>query len=171
MWTWELMRFNSKYSSLRQLIFAAAYLGTATGSIARQPEWIGAWPELPRGVYESVLVDGDVAYCAVGSAGLQIIDVSNPTSPVAMGRADTPGYAYRVALHAGYAYVADGETGVQVINVSDPLNPQWVASADTDGVAYDVVVKNGHIHVADGLEGLHIFEMQDAETLITVSSL
>ena len=44
---------------------------------------------------------------ADGDAGLQVIDVSNPTNCVRVGGYDTSGYALGVAVSGNYAYVAD----------------------------------------------------------------
>ncbi len=52
-------------------------------------------------------VSGTLAYVADGDAGLQIIDVSNPASPVRLGGYDTSGTAYGVAVSGTVAYVAD----------------------------------------------------------------
>ncbi|TMA38747.1 MAG: hypothetical protein E6J79_05780 [Deltaproteobacteria bacterium] len=52
-------------------------------------------------------VVGTVAYVAAGAAGLEIVDVSNPSLPTVVGTADTPGTATGVAVVNGRAYVAD----------------------------------------------------------------
>jgi hypothetical protein len=43
----------------------------------------------------------------LGESGLQVIDISNPPSPVKVGTIDTPGSAIEVAVSGGYAYAAD----------------------------------------------------------------
>jgi hypothetical protein len=58
-------------------------------------------------------VSGHYAYVADDCAGLQVIDVSNPTNLVHVGRCDINGYAVAVSGH--YAYVADGDAGLQVL--------------------------------------------------------
>ena len=46
------------------------------------------------------------------TAGLQVIDVSNPANPLRVGGYDTSGYAWGVAVVGNYAYVADGDAGL-----------------------------------------------------------
>ena len=58
----------------------------------------GKWPEHTRGTAWDVKVVGNLAYLALGSGGLMILDVSNPTSPVCLGSYDTSGTAYGVAV-------------------------------------------------------------------------
>ncbi len=65
-----------------------------------------------------VAVSGAVAYVADFSSGLQLIDVSDPGSPVILGSVDTPGSAVSVAVSGAVAYVADSASGLQVIDVS-----------------------------------------------------
>ena len=40
-----------------------------------------------------VAISGTCAYVADGSSGLQVIDISTPSSPHLIGSCDTPGYA------------------------------------------------------------------------------
>ena len=90
-------------------------------------ERVGQWPGWPRGIAYGVAVSGNYAYLAVGSAGLQVIDVSNPANPRREGRYDTPGRAYGVAVSGGYAYVADWDWGLQILRIGDaaPLAEQF----------------------------------------------
>lgn len=66
-----------------------------------------------------ILVSG-YAYAACDTSGLQVIDVTDPTSPVLLGSADTPGEAGDVVVADGFAYVADKEYGISIIDVSVP---------------------------------------------------
>jgi len=50
-------------------------------------------------------------------SGLQVIDISDPTTPTLAGSYNTPGTACRVAIAGDYVYVADGYSGLQVIEV------------------------------------------------------
>jgi len=73
-----------------------------------------------------VVVAGDYAYLA-NYYDLQIIDVSDPTSPTLV-RVDTVGnYVYHVALQDSFLYVSAADSGLKVFDVSDPANPELVA--------------------------------------------
>ena len=57
-------------------------------------------------------VVGDLAYVAVSEQGMQIIEVSNPAAPAALGNIDTPGYAEDVQVVGDLAYIADTGGGL-----------------------------------------------------------
>jgi hypothetical protein len=54
-----------------------------------------------------IAIAGDHAFVADYGSGLQVIDISDPTSPSIAGSYDTPGNAYGVAISGDYAFVAD----------------------------------------------------------------
>jgi Ca2+-binding RTX toxin-like protein len=66
-----------------------------------------------------VQVIGNYAYVTDGDSGLQIIDISNPTTPILKDAYDTSGFAYGLQVVGNYAYVADREGGLKIIDVSD----------------------------------------------------
>ena len=80
------------------------------------------------------------AYVIDGFSGLQIIDISNPASPIIVGRVETPGYTDGVYVKGNYAYVTNGSFGLQVINISNPASPAIVGSVKTPGSARGVCV-------------------------------
>jgi hypothetical protein len=59
-------------------------------------------------------VAGQYAYIAAAKAGLQVIDVSDPTNPQRLGGCDAPDNARAVADSGNFASVADGEWGLQI---------------------------------------------------------
>jgi hypothetical protein len=89
---------------------------------------------------------------------LQIVDVSTPSAPVALGQLNTAAYLIRVAVDGRYAYLAEQAGGLSVVDVSDPSDPVFVAQYSTPGLANDVVIFDGFAYVADDDEGLHIFD-------------
>jgi hypothetical protein len=76
-----------------------------------------------------VNVVGNLAYIARGGAGLQIVDVSDPAAPVAVGGFDLPYSASDVDVVDNFAYVVNG-AGLYVLDVSDPAAPVAVGSFD-----------------------------------------
>ena len=78
-----------------------------------------------------VAISGTCAYVADCDSGLQVIDISTPSSPHLIGSCDTPDYAYGVAISGTCAYVADDDSGLQVIDISTPSSPHLIGSCDT----------------------------------------
>jgi hypothetical protein len=112
-------------------------------------------PHNARGVY----VSGDYAYIADYSSGLQIIDISTPSSPSLAGTYDTPGSARGVYASGDYAYVADYNSGLQIIDISTPSSPSLVGTYNTSGYAYGVYVSGNYAYVADYESGLQIIDI------------
>lgn len=105
------------------------------------------------GFANNVDVSGNFAYVAAGSAGLQVVDVSDRKSPKTVGSEDTPGNANDVKVVGNTAFVADGPAGLQIINITNPLSPAIIGSVDTPDDAWDVVVNGNLAYVADGSAG------------------
>ncbi len=123
------------------------------------------------GYANNVDISGDYAFVAAGSAGLQVVDVSDRTAPEVVGSLDTEGTSIDVKIVGDLAYIADGEAGLKIMDVSDPLNPSLVSSIDTAGIAQDVVVQLEYAYVADGNSGIEIFNISNPETPISTSVL
>jgi hypothetical protein len=79
-------------------------------------------------------------FVAIGTAGMVIVDVTNPLLPVYEGSVDTPGLATGVAVHADslLVAVADGTQGVALIDVNSFTNPVLLISLPTLARAVDV---------------------------------
>ena len=66
-------------------------------------------------IYHSIL--DDKVYVAYGTAGIRIIDVSNPSNVSLLGTADLGGDSRAVVVSGNYAYVAARDSGVYVVDV------------------------------------------------------
>ncbi len=111
------------------------------------------------GYAKSVTLSGSYAYVADGYSGLQVIDISSPTSPFLKGTCNTPGYAHGVAISDNYAYMAAGESDLQIIDINNPVNPSLKCTYSTPGIAYGVALSGGYAYVAAGDSGLHIVDI------------
>lgn len=111
------------------------------------------------GFANNVDVAGNTAYVAAGSAGLQVVDVTDRRLPHIVGALDTPGNAVDVRAVGNRVYVADGTAGLQIIDVTNPASPTLLGSLDTAGEALDVVVVGNRAYVAGGTAGLQIIDV------------
>lgn len=106
-----------------------------------------------------VALSGNYVYLAGDSAGLQILDVSNPSAPSLVGSYDTTGTARGVDIVGSYAYVADGSAGLQVINISNPRSPVRVGGYYPCGNPTAIDVANGYAYLAAGTGGLRVINV------------
>jgi hypothetical protein len=71
----------------------------------------------------------DYAYVAAGPAGLRVINVSKPSSPIEEGSYVTYGWARAVYVSGTYAYLAVADYGpgsLEIVDVSKPDSPKRV---------------------------------------------
>ncbi len=120
---------------------------------------------------EEVQVVGNLAYVAAGLAGLQVIDVSAPASPVRVGGLETTGHASAVAVVGNVAYVAAAAAGLEIIEVSNLAAPVLLGSFDTPGQAEDVKVVGNLAFVADWSSGLIILDVSNPSAPVQVGGL
>ncbi|MEI7634223.1 MAG: hypothetical protein WCK47_08090 [bacterium] len=97
-----------------------------------------------------VVVSGTIAYVAAGTAGLRVLDVSNPDAPSPLALYDTPGNAIGLAVSGNRAYVAIHDAGLLILDVTNPSAPTLLGSYDTPGFAFGVTVSGTRAYVADG---------------------
>ena len=110
----------------------------------------------------SVAVRDSVVYLADGTGGLAAIDVSDPASPVEIGRVAIEGAAIHIELDPGrsLAYVAAGQGGVSIVDISDAAAPAVLAVADTPGTVLQVAASDSRIYVADWND-IRVFDVTD----------
>ena len=102
------------------------------------------------GFANSVDVNGNFAYVAAGSAGLQVVNVTDRSHPVIAGSLALPGNANDVKLLGNIAYVAAGTSGLHIVNVSNPAAPVRVGTLSTGGNALNLAVRGTTVYVANG---------------------
>jgi len=113
--------------------------------------------------------DKQTVYMADGLAGLKVIDVSDPSSPVLRGKLDTKGFSHGITVSADNqtVYISDngedgGTPGIRVIDISDPTNPmliserteQWATQValSPDGNKLYITDKKAGILIADSVK-------------------
>jgi len=92
-------------------------------------------------------------------SGLQILNVSDPSSPALLGSYDTPDEAYSVYVENTTAYVVAGTAGVLILNVSDPANPTPIATCDSNWPAHGAAVRGETLYIVSGGKGLRLLDV------------
>lgn len=101
------------------------------------------------GSVSAVIKQGNYAYVGMGPR-LHIVDVQDPTQPVALGQTEVlSGTVSRIVIAGNYAYVGVG-IGIGVIDITNPSAPTQVSFYDTPGTVYGLVVSGTFVYVAEG---------------------
>jgi len=98
-------------------------------------------------------LSGDCAYAVAWDwGGLQVINISDPTSPFINGTYSTQ-YGSDIHIIGNLAYIAAGGDGLLIVDISDPTNPNLITTYDYGGgfsiFASDVFVSGNYAYVAD----------------------
>jgi len=102
-------------------------------------------------------------------AGLQIINIANPSSPTSVGTYNTNGTAYGVAVRDDAAFIADGESGIKILRIVNPNSPTLRASLNTED-AQQVALYGDTLYVADGAGGLKSVDISNLSSPSLIDS-
>jgi hypothetical protein len=123
--------------------------------------------------------DGTKIFIANGSAGLKVVDVSNPKQPKLIGEYDDieddteenkGGFARRITISSDKKtlYMADGLAGLKVIDISTPTNPSLIDKFDTVGFSHGIAISpdDSRVYISDngedgGTPGIRIVNVED----------
>jgi hypothetical protein len=94
-----------------------------------------------------VVLDGDHAYAAFDD-GIHVVDLSDPSRPVAVARHTTPERVYRLVLRASRLFTACDD-GLRVIDVSNPARPVERGYVKTPSFATALVLDHDRAYVGD----------------------
>ncbi|PWT96956.1 MAG: hypothetical protein C5B51_32360, partial [Terriglobia bacterium] len=122
------------------------------------------------GFANNVKVSGNYAYVAAGSAGLQVVDVSNRVSPKIVASLALPANANDLRVVGNTVYMATS-SGLITIDVTNPLAPMLLGSLATPDVAWDLVVTGNLAYIAAGTSGLRIANVANPVSPALVGSL
>jgi len=100
---------------------------------------------------------------------LQVVDMSNPASPMHLGTYHASGYVGATVAHGDFVYVANSAVGLEVVDIGDPHDPRSLGGFDSDS-AFDLAEANGYLFAGDH-QGLKIFSLVHPEAPELVTSL
>ncbi|MGI8916718.1 MAG: hypothetical protein ACR2JY_23580 [Chloroflexota bacterium] len=138
------------------------------------PTPLGQGLFLPAAV-RGLAVSGSLAYVADGKAGLHVVDVSAPGSPVERGV--LPGSAFGVTVSGSLAFVL-GSTDLQVVDVADSAHPRRIGAFSVDGQPAAIALVGSMVYLgvqpvpmAQGPSsgGLFVLDMRDPALPVQVA--
>lgn len=125
----------------------------------RNPQKIADFSLDAVGGAVDVLVANNILYLPIETAGVSILDVSNPANPQSLGlleRGDSP--PYTLALAGNHLFVSSIRGGVRVADVSTPASPTYAAEMRSIGWGRKMAQVGDYIYLAEGGRGLWVVE-------------
>jgi len=115
--------------------------------------------------YSPFYSDGKI-YVAYGTAGLRIIDVSNPASITSLSTTALGGDSRGVVASGNYAYVAAGTSGIFVVDVTNPASPVKLSTITTTSAtrARGIAISGSYLYVASSDSGLGVYSISSPAT-------
>ncbi|WP_457626683.1 LVIVD repeat-containing protein [Persephonella sp.] len=111
---------------------------------------IGSVDTLGKARNTAVLESENIAYVADSSAGVQVIDISDISSPVIINSMDTDNaYDVFVVPDEHLLLVADGISGLKIYDISSPKNPSLISNFETDDTAIDIEAAGSLIFIVE----------------------
>lgn len=152
--------------SLNRLYVNAYFAGFEIWDVSNisAPAKIGGGPVigLPRG---GIFAEGNYVYVVTVADGVQIFEVSDPSSPVYLGSCilDPDYFCWNSAKSGNLIFAALSEGGMKVVDVSDPANP--VIAGTYSDIVYGVSVVNDIAYVVSYNFGINILDISDLSNI------
>ncbi len=141
----------------------------------RQPQLVSTTTSGINGPY-GVLVQGRYAYVQnyTGTSNVRIYDVSNPSSPVAMGSVIAGGTQANFAIQGRYLYSQTFHSGVfRVTDISNPSAPFVVGSLTFGKYGGGVTVSGRYAYVSNsfGTAATYVVDVSNPATPFTAATI
>ncbi len=124
----------------------------------------------------SIGVQGDYLYIPLGSRGVDIYDVRNPSSPTFVTNFITGiTYAQTIALYDGYAYIGQSfPNNIVVYDISNPSSPSYIRTVSTSDVVTEIATSGNCLYFVSSTSSssytkdLEVFDITDSSGLCKV---
>ena len=126
---------------------------------SKAPELLGQINTTGNSGLSLSLNDNYVLTTTWRQGGLQVIDVTDPTSPRLISSYLSDMGSYESAMADNYAYIIG--TSLEVLDMHDPASPRKIGSYPVDG--NNLIVEGNYIYVAQGADGLKILRIDILE--------
>lgn len=120
-------------------------------------------------VADQMVGQDDLVYSA-HQRGLQIYDVSDPSSPMLVTNSLEGEEVFDVALGDHLAVVALGEDGLQALDVGDPSQPSVLGSVETPGTTEVIAAYEEFVYRVEGT-GLQVFRVTSSGRPVELRSV
>lgn len=134
------------------ILLSAGLLWAGNVSLTKVAEWGSG-----HYYYYDAFLENNYAYCAIGEAGVDILDISSPEKPSLVSHFDTPGDARDIYVSGKYAYIADYREGLLIYDISNPSVPVKIGNYKIPrGYGLYKVVVSGNYAYCNGFLAIDI---------------
>lgn len=156
---------RSRFAGIALIFAAIVVLGIGSAHAGISLEFAGQW----GGPCNAAVVAGDRAYLGMGR-NVVVLDVSNKTAPVELGKLLLASGITAVAVSGDLAYVTTSASELHVIDVSNPQHPAHAGQSGTIGAPVGITVSGGYAYIATGATGLRVFDLSVPENPVLVGN-
>jgi hypothetical protein len=153
------------FISNRSTVSGVSAMNVSTPATPALSAFLGA-NQAASGIAYAPFYSGGKVYVAYGTAGLRIIDVSNPSAATLMSTTALVGDSRGVVASGNYAYVAAGVSGVHVVDITNPASPVKLSTISTTSAtrARGIAISGSYIYVASSDSGLGVYSISSPAT-------
>jgi hypothetical protein len=125
---------------------------------------LGYLSEEHSGYAHQFYLEFPLMYIGDGRGGLNIVNISDPTSPISISRIKEF-YSWDVDVSTiggdkfafvGNGYMGDITSGIAIVNITDPINSEIISQVRTGGDVTDVEYKEEMVFLMDVTKGLTV---------------
>jgi len=123
------------------------------------------------GEINQMILSEEYLFTSMGTEGLAILDIREPTSISAIGEYNTSGKIDAIAKHSHFLYLAIQNKGIEIIDILNPKLPSKVGEFLTEGEAKAICIANEeYLFLADGSGGIKVYSLSNPEQLLLVNN-
>jgi hypothetical protein len=106
---------------------------------------------------QSIALLGNIAFLALGDAGILILDISDPAAPVQRGL--VPGSCYDLATHGEHVWAVQSGLGLRALRYVAPDQLVPVAAWTDMDRCYSFAIDGDHLVICDPEVGVHLLDI------------
>ena len=136
------------YMSLESNVLALSqYAGILLLDVSdpANPSLLSTVPTVAQFVTDVQLHSG-YAYVTIYTQGLEVIDVSVPTSPADFGLFELDGHLHELAVQSNWLFMGSNAGGLRVLDITCPTNPALAATVPENGWTLDMADNRWFLH-------------------------
>lgn len=115
----------------------------------------------PQDIFVQETLMSKIAYITLGSAGLLMYDISNPTAAKFLGHYKDGDYIEHIIVKGKNAFVTGDDYGLRIIDVSSPKNPKFIMDYSEVEYLSDIEMQDDYIFGLEMWTGLHVIDIRN----------